>query len=66
MTRPEDEAPVVTHASMAVAGTAPVERVQCPICCRLAPVTGRSMGLVSYRCDLCLTVGALPDPRMEQ
>ena len=38
------------------------ERVQCPNCCRLARVTGRSMGLLFYRCDLCETVGAVPAP----
>ena len=37
-------------------------RVQCPNCCRLARVTGRSMGLLLYQCELCLTVGAAPDP----
>jgi hypothetical protein len=38
------------------------ERVQCPNCCRLAPVTSRRMGLMFYRCELCLTTGAAPDP----
>jgi len=38
------------------------DRVQCPNCCRLAPVTNRSMGLLFYRCELCETVGAVPDP----
>jgi hypothetical protein len=40
----------------------PEDRVQCPNCCRLAFVTHRSMGLLFYRCELCETVGALPDP----
>ena len=39
-----------------------VDRIQCPNCCRLAFVTGRSMGLIFYRCELCETVGAAPDP----
>ena len=37
-------------------------KVQCPNCCKLAPVTTRSMGLLFYRCGLCETVGAVPDP----
>jgi hypothetical protein len=37
-------------------------RVQCPNCCRLALVTSRSMGLLFYRCELCETVGASPEP----
>jgi hypothetical protein len=37
-------------------------RVQCPNCCRLAYVTRRSMGLLFYRCELCETLGATPDP----
>jgi hypothetical protein len=37
-------------------------RVQCPNCCKLAYVTRRSAGLLFYRCELCLTVGAAPDP----
>ena len=37
-------------------------RVQCPNCCRLAYVTRRATGLLFYRCELCLTVGAVPDP----
>jgi hypothetical protein len=36
-------------------------RVQCPNCCRLAPVIRREMGLLFYRCELCLTVGAVPE-----
>jgi hypothetical protein len=36
--------------------------VQCPNCCRLARVTSRSMGLLFYQCELCLTTGATPDP----
>jgi hypothetical protein len=36
-------------------------RVQCPNCCRLAFVTRRSMGLLFYRCELCETVGAIPE-----
>jgi hypothetical protein len=35
--------------------------VQCPNCCRLAFVTRRSMGLLFYRCELCETVGAIPE-----
>jgi hypothetical protein len=38
------------------------DKVQCPNCCRLAPVTSRSMGLLFYKCDLCEAVGATPDP----
>lgn len=37
-------------------------RVQCPNCCRLAFVTSRRMGLLFYRCELCETIGATPDP----
>lgn len=36
--------------------------VQCPNCCRLAYVTRRSVGLLFYRCELCETLGATPDP----
>ena len=36
-------------------------RVQCPNCCRLAYVTRRSMGLLFYHCELCETVGAIPE-----
>jgi hypothetical protein len=36
-----------------------VERVQCPNCCRLAPVTRRDRGLRFYRCELCFTEGAV-------
>jgi len=36
--------------------------VQCPSCCKLAYVTRRATGLLFYRCELCLTVGAVPDP----
>ena len=36
-------------------------RVQCPNCCRLAFVVRRSMGLLFYRCELCGTVGAMPE-----
>ena len=39
-----------------------IERVQCPNCCKQARVTARRMGLLFYRCDLCETVGAAPDP----
>lgn len=39
-----------------------VEKVQCPNCCRMAPVTERRMGLLFFRCELCETVGATPDP----
>jgi hypothetical protein len=37
-------------------------RVQCPNCCRMAPVTSRSMGLLFFQCELCETTGATPDP----
>jgi hypothetical protein len=39
-----------------------VDRVPCPNCCRTAPVTGRSMGLLFFQCELCETTGATPDP----
>jgi hypothetical protein len=39
-----------------------IEKVQCPNCCRLAFVTSRGMGLLFYKCELCETVGATPDP----
>jgi hypothetical protein len=37
-------------------------RVQCPNCCRMATVVRREMGLLFYECELCLTVGAIPEP----
>lgn len=37
--------------------------VQCPNCCKLAPVTARQMGLLFYRCELCGSVGATPEPQ---
>jgi hypothetical protein len=56
-----------SNAGDAEPGQARVDRpqsdsVQCPNCCRLAPVTTRSMGLLFYKCELCETVGAAPDP----
>ena len=39
----------------------PATGVQCPNCCRLAFVVRRRMGLVFYRCELCGTVGAMPE-----
>lgn len=41
---------------------APPDCVPCPNCCRLALVVSRSMGLLFYRCELCLSVGAVPAP----
>ena len=38
-------------------------RVQCPNCCRLAFVVRRRIGLLFYRCELCGTVGAIPETR---
>jgi hypothetical protein len=38
-----------------------VTRLQCPNCCRLACVVKRSMGLLFYECELCGTVGAIPE-----
>lgn len=38
-------------------------RLQCPNCCQLAPVTARRMGLLFYRCELCGSVGATPEPQ---
>lgn len=43
----------------------PPERVQCPNCCRLAPVIARGMGLLYYRCELCHTIGAAPEDSIE-
>ena len=40
------------------------DRVQCPTCCRMAPITSRSMGLWFFECELCLTTGAVPEPVM--
>ena len=37
------------------------DRVQCPNCCKLAPVIARQMGLLFYRCELCGAVGATPE-----
>jgi hypothetical protein len=37
-------------------------RVQCPNCCRLAFVVRRELDLLFYRCELCGTVGAMPEP----
>lgn len=56
---PHDDSPDTPRAEPQARDS---DRVQCPNCCRLAPVTSRSMGLVVYRCELCFTVGALPDP----
>jgi hypothetical protein len=28
----------------------------------MAPVVSRGMGLLFYRCELCLTTGAVPEP----
>ena len=36
-------------------------RLQCPNCCRLADVVRREMGLLFYECELCGTVGAVPE-----
>jgi ribosomal protein L37AE/L43A len=36
--------------------------VQCPNCCKRAPITARRMGLLFYRCELCGSVGATPEP----
>jgi hypothetical protein len=38
-----------------------VTRLQCPNCCRLAFVVRRDMGLLFFECELCGTVGAVPD-----
>jgi len=53
---PDGAAPLHVDGQSAVP-----DRVQCPNCCRLAPVTRRETGLLFYRCELCFTVGALPD-----
>jgi hypothetical protein len=42
--------------------THPAGKVQCPNCCRLAPVVSRRMGLLFFECELCGSVGATPDP----
>ena len=34
------------------------QRVQCPNCCQLAPVTGAAMGLLVFHCELCGSTGA--------
>jgi hypothetical protein len=41
-------------------------RLQCPNCCRLADVVRREMGLLFYECELCGTVGAVPESLMRQ
>ena len=58
----DEHDPITTLEDITRIEPASVERVQCPNCCRLAPVTSRSMGLMFYRCELCLTIGAAPDP----
>ena len=35
-------------------------KVQCPNCCRLAPVIRRGAELLYFRCELGLTTGAVP------
>lgn len=55
----EKDGPVVKPARVDQTN---IDKVQCPNCCRLAPVTSRSMGLLFYQCELCETVGATPDP----
>jgi hypothetical protein len=58
-THDEPESPAAQPAD----GDPPnADRVQCPNCCRLASVTSRRMGLLFYRCELCETIGAVPDP----
>ena len=52
-TEPEDQRPETRDR----------QRVQCPNCCKLAPVTARQMGLLFYRCELCGSVGATPETR---
>jgi hypothetical protein len=46
-----DDAPNIVRAAVE-------EHVQCPNCCRLAPVVDRRMGLLFYECELCGTRGA--------
>jgi hypothetical protein len=52
---PEDDRP---HGRPADGDPPNMGRVQCPNCCRLAFVVSREMGLLHYRCELCLYVGA--------
>ncbi|CAN5676505.1 hypothetical protein BH23ACI1_BH23ACI1_29330 [soil metagenome] len=52
----------VPHGRPAEGDPPNLGRVQCPNCCRLAFVVNHSMGLLHYRCELCLTVGAAPQP----
>ena len=43
-------------------GIAPAGDVPCPNCCRRARIIRRDQGLLFYECELCLSVGAMPDP----
>lgn len=63
---PEENPDAPAHAHAPASPPASDERVPCPNCCRLAPVTGRHMGLIEYRCELCFTVGATPDPAADR
>ena len=36
-------------------------RVQCPNCCRLAPVVRQAHGLLFFECELCGATGATPE-----
>ncbi len=42
-------------------GANTIDKVQCPNCCRMAPVTERKMGLLFFECELCGTTGAVPE-----
>lgn len=59
---PEDDRP---HARPAEGDPHQLGRVQCPNCCRLAFIVSHDMGLLHYRCELCLTVGAVAAPADE-
>ena len=63
MTDPDDRTDGAAFPSPepAAGDTARADLVQCPNCCRMARVTSRDMGLRFFRCELCESVGAVPD-----
>jgi hypothetical protein len=59
--KPSHQGPDETRVEPAGVDPATATKVQCPNCCRLAPVVSRSMGLLFYHCELCHTTGAAPE-----
>ena len=57
----EPESPDCLERELSAHNQPTTAKVQCPNCCRLAPVTGRNLGLLFFRCELCGTSGATPE-----